>query len=256
MAKTDGDPRPIGQIRADIFSLLLRRPADPGLPQVTANITVTAALDALEGAAATPGSVDGLPITAAHVRELLQRLTALGLRAPDGCSLTLALTDADGRLLATVTPGQLERLARRGCRQHPDTGCGCAVLDRPPATSAYTPTGAQHTFVTTRDRGCRFPHCGQRVGWTDRDHVVPHGDGGATDCANLCCLCRSHHRLKTLAHGWRFVMDDDGTLHVTTPSGITRITRPPGLRPPPPEPSGPGSPPPLLRTPDDEPPPF
>jgi hypothetical protein len=26
-------------------------------------------------------------------------------------------------------------------------------------------------------------------------------------------------------------MDADGTLHVTTPSGVTRTTRPPGLRP-------------------------
>jgi hypothetical protein len=41
-------------------------------------------------------------------------------------------------------------------------------------------------------------------------------------------LCRSHHRLKTFASGWRFAMDDDGTLHVTTPSGVTRTTRPPG----------------------------
>ena len=37
-------------------------------------------------------------------------------------------------------------------------------------------------------------------------------------------------------------MDDDGILTVTTPTGITRVTRPPGLQP--------------LRDPDDEPPPF
>ena len=28
-------------------------------------------------------------------------------------------------------------------------------------------------------------------------------------------------------------MSDDGVLTVTTPSGVTRTTRPPGLRPPP-----------------------
>ncbi|MBB3083993.1 DUF222 domain-containing protein [Geodermatophilus sabuli] len=50
--------------------------------------------------------------------------------------------------------------------------------------------------------------------------------------ADAVDACRGHHRLKTLARGWRFVMDDDGTLHVTNPSGITRTTRPPGLRPP------------------------
>jgi hypothetical protein len=146
--------------------------------------------------------------------------------------VTCALTDAAGALRATATLDQLRRLARRGCPVHPDhRGCGCPVLDRPPVTDGYTPTAAQHAFATTRDRACRFPHCVQRTGWADRDHVLPHADGGATDCANLCCLCRSHHRLKTHARGWRFVLDDDGTLHVTTPSGVTRTTRPPGLRP-------------------------
>jgi hypothetical protein len=127
------------------------------------------------------------------------------------------------------------------------------VLDRPDAVDRYTPAPAQQAFVRTRDRSCRFPTCGQRVGWADADHVIPHAAGGATDCANLCCLCRSHHRLKTFARGWRFEMDADGVLYVTTPSGITRTTRPPGTRPPP-EPD----PPPVRGTapPDHDPPPF
>jgi hypothetical protein len=90
------------------------------------------------------------------------------------------------------------------------------------------------------------------VGWADRDHVIPHDCGGPTDCANLCCLCRSHHRLKTHARGWHFAMDPDGTLHVTTPSGVTRTTRPPGPRAPAPDPPEADGPPP----PDGDPPPF
>jgi hypothetical protein len=43
-------------------------------------------------------------------------------------------------------------------------------------------------------------------------------------------------------------MEPDGTLHVTTPCGITRTTRPPGLRRPGPEPPPPDR--------DDDPPPF
>ena len=109
------------------------------------------------------------------------------------------------------------------------------MLGAPPDTDGYGPTDRQQTFVETRDRTCRMPNCGQRVGWADLDHVVPHACGGGTTCTNLCCLCRSDHRLKTFARGWRFVMDPDGTLHVTTPSGITRTTRPPGVRRPPPE---------------------
>ncbi len=97
----------------------------------------------------------------------------------------------------------------------------------------YTPSPAQYRFIRTRDRHCRMPGCTARAGWADLDHVQAHNRGGDTDCTNLCCLCRRHHRLKTFAPGWTFRMADDGTLTVTTPSGITRTTRPPGLTPPP-----------------------
>jgi hypothetical protein len=90
-----------------------------------------------------------------------------------------------------------------------------------------------------------MPNCGQRVGWADHDHVVAHSVGGRTSCTNLCCLCRSDHRLKTFARRWWFRMDPDGTLHVTSPSGVTRVSRPPGLRPPePPPPPDPAADPP------------
>ena len=59
--------------------------------------------------------------------------------------------------------------------------------------------------------------------------MVPHAEGGETDCVNLCCLCRRHHRLKTHAHGWVYAMTPDGVLSVTTPSGVTRVSRPPGM---------------------------
>ena len=122
------------------------------------------------------------------------------------------------------------------------------MLGVPADRDGYSPSSRQETFVTTRDRTCRMPNCGQRVGWADLDHVIAHSCGGETSCTNLCCLCRTDHRLKTFARGWRFVMEPDGTLHVTTPSGVTRTTRPPGLRRPPPTPPPP--------EPDDDPPPF
>src|SRR3954451_1291274 len=125
MAKQDGDERPIRQIRTEVFSLPLRRPGTTW-PAVSANLTITAALDALEGASSTPGQVDGFAITPAHLRELLARVGALGLQAPDGGSLTFALTDEHGRLLANVDLAQLQRLVRRG-----------QGLGSPPATDAY-----------------------------------------------------------------------------------------------------------------------
>jgi hypothetical protein len=237
LAKQDGDVRPIRQIRTEIYSLLLRYPGLLG--GVQAHLTITASLEALEGTSTAPGDVNGFAITPAQLRDLLARIGALGLQAPEDGSFTLALRDSDGRLLATTDPKDLARRVRRGDGINP-----------PPPSDSYEPTDAQHRFIGTRDRTCRFPNCGQRAGWADHDHVLPHADGGATDCTNLCCLCRSHHRLKTFARGWTFTMLPDGTLEVTTPTGITRVTRPPGLRPAP-EPAEPPA-----AGPEDELPPF
>jgi hypothetical protein len=181
-----------------------------------------------------PAEVDGQPITAGHLRALLEQLDALcpgGLQAPAGGSLDVALVDpVSGALRATVNRTELERLARRGCPDHPGDDCRCPLLDRPPPVDRYRSTPSQRRFLTTRDRTCRHPGCRNDAAWADLDHVVPHAAGGGTACENLCCLCRRHHRLKTHAPGWSFVMTAEGVLTVTTPSGVTRTTRPPGLR--------------------------
>ncbi|WP_104525748.1 HNH endonuclease signature motif containing protein [Blastococcus atacamensis] len=87
--------------------------------------------------------------------------------------------------------------------------------------------------MTVRDRHCRMPGCRRRAGRCDIDHGHPFADGGPTACANLCCLCRRHHRIKTFARGWSFSLLDDGRLVVRTPSGVSRTTRPPGWYPDP-----------------------
>ena len=275
MWKADGDHRPIGQLRSLVLADLVLRPWDTRRPPVTAHMTVVAPLPSLRDPTTMgtddpagsdvgclglepAGEVDGQPITAAHLRELLAHLDALcpgGLQAPVDGRLDISLVDpVTGRLRATVTRPELQRLVRRGCPAHPPTGlpppaagpgtsgppaarpgtgrpagdCGCPVLDVPPAVDRYRPSAAQRRHVRARDRTCRHPGCVRSVAYTDVDHVVPHGAGGVTDCANLCCLCRRHHRIKTHAAGWRYVMTDDGVLSVTTPSGVTRTTWPPG----------------------------
>ena len=235
IAKADGDQHSLGQLRVGVLCDLVTRPWDTTRPPVTAHLTVHAPLPTLHAGAPTAAptaEVDGQPITAAHLRSLLEQLDALcpgGLQAPAGGTLDVALTDAaTGALRATVTRTQLERLARRGCPRHPDGTCGCPVLDRPPPVHRYRPSAAQRRFITIRDRTCRHPGCGNAAGWADLDHVVAHAHGGDTACENLCCLCRRHHRLKTHAPGWSFTMTPDGVLTVTTPSGVTRTTGPPG----------------------------
>jgi hypothetical protein len=226
--KKAGDERPIGQLRSAMLHDLVTRPWQER-PTVSAHVEVVATLAALESAAAgAPGAgtepvlVDGEPVTAALARELLERLDALcpgGLQPPTDGTLSIAMTDREGRLLEAVTRRELETAVRRG-----------QGLSPPPAVDRYEPTPAQRRFGRTRDRTCRHPGCGNRAGWADLDHVVAHADGGETDCANLCCLCRRHHRLKTHARGWRYTMTCDGVLTVTTPSGVTRDSRPPGMR--------------------------
>jgi hypothetical protein len=267
MVKADGDTRPIGQLRTEIMADLILRPWDTSRPPVTAHVTVIAPLPVLHQqpagqpctvpTAEDAATVDGAPITARQLRDLLEQLDALcpgGLRAPTGGSLGIDLVDPDtGVLRATVTRWELEQLARRGCPEHPSADCGCVLLDRPPSVDRYEPTPAQHRFVKARDRTCRHPGCRRPARWTDADHVQAHADGGETACTNLCALCRRHHRLKTHARGWRFTMTDDGVLAVTTPSGVTRTTRPPGRRLPPRlQLVTSGGPP----DPDDDPPPF
>ncbi|MGY2001586.1 HNH endonuclease signature motif containing protein [Blastococcus sp. SYSU DS1024] len=148
---------------------------------------------------------------------------------------------ADGRLIAVATRRQLRRAAghQRPSRtrgkaptsrptptgQQPRSGPG---LGPPAPTTTYGPTAGQRRFLHVRDRHCRMPGCRRRPGRCDIDHGIAHADGGPTDCWNLCCLCRRHHRIKTFARGWRFQLLADGRLIVRTPSGISRTTRPPG----------------------------
>jgi hypothetical protein len=60
-----------------------------------------------------------------------------------------------------------------------------------PRGTRRAPARRERAVPVSRDRcGSRpedvgVPTCGQRVGWADADHVVPHGHGGATACANL-----------------------------------------------------------------------
>ena len=212
--------------------------------------------------------ISGEIVTAAQCRELLEDLDMLGIRAsPAGGSVRVAVGNpATGRVVAVATRNELRRGgsgSRRRARHRSRRLTGAAPPARepvpgpvdgvpgrvdgvpgpvegvpgrddspglrpPPDTCAYRPTAAQRTFVRVRDRHCRMPGCRRRAGRCDIDHSVAHADGGSTACWNLCCLCRRHHRLKTFARDWHFELLPDGRLLVRTPSGVSRVTRPPG----------------------------
>ncbi|WP_166906873.1 HNH endonuclease signature motif containing protein [Mycobacterium sp. DL440] len=100
------------------------------------------------------------------------------------------------------------------------------------STLRYQPTVSVQRWVRCRDLTCRFPGCEHPAEDCDIDHTVPfdHNDpthGGLTVPANLKCLCRFHHRLKTFG-GWRDEQCPDGTVVWTSPSGKTYCTTPGG----------------------------
>ncbi|WP_236828895.1 HNH endonuclease signature motif containing protein, partial [Blastococcus sp. MG754426] len=203
--------------------------------------------------------VAGEVVTAAQCREILRALDLLGVgAAPTGGCVQIAIGNpADGRLITVATRSRLRRAAghrRRTRNRHrtrhgskagtagaatpttgPATGRETQLTDRPangpglgpPApTTAYRPTAGQRRFLHVRDRHCRMPGCRRRAARCDIDHATAHAHGGPTDCWNLCCLCRRHHRIKTSARGWAFTLLPDGQLAVRTPSGVSRTTRP------------------------------
>ncbi|KAA0918681.1 HNH endonuclease signature motif containing protein [Dietzia sp. ANT_WB102] len=112
----------------------------------------------------------------------------------------------------------------------PDTHPGTA--DTPHGAPRYRPSAALAHRIRLRDGTCRHPGCSVPAEACDIDHVRPFDHtnptaGGLTTEGNLMCLCRQHHRFKTF-HGWRYHLNPDATLTVTTDTGHTITTNPDG----------------------------
>ena len=100
-------------------------------------------------------------------------------------------------------------------------------LGAPEPTDGYRPRAALDRFGRARDRYCRFPGCRRRVPKAgELDHIVAHPHG-PTAAANLAGFCGTNHRGKHQAPGWTYALTPDGTLTVTTPTGLIAVTEPP-----------------------------
>ena len=180
----------------------------PGLSRADALVAV--AEDYLCSAAAGGGHDGaGPPVElVVHVdhEALLERVAAVtsaaAVAAPeDATPARTCATLADGTAVALATARRL--------------ACDASVVivggdDRAPDPSRRTRriSPRLRRALRLRDDGCRFPGCTNRR--TDAHHVVHWTHGGATSLANLCSLCRRHHRL-VHEHGYRIRTDRDGT---------------------------------------------
>jgi hypothetical protein len=185
---------------------------------------------------AAPDSMTALRAASAEQRAalagLLERTAGGGLADRPRVALVDALT---GTLLALTDTAELTRVAtcgRAACRRRPGR-CDHDLTGRPgfgvpPDGPEYRPRTALDRFVRMRDRRCRFPGCRLPVpasGELDHDH--PYAEGGRTAASNLTGYCTPHHRGKHQAPGWACALAPDGTLTVTTPTGLTAVTEPP-----------------------------
>ena len=240
-AKADGDPRPIGQIRAEVSAAMTLRPWDDSRPPVTAELRVLAPLNSLLPDPADPDAggrptgvaeVEGEPITAAHLRALLTALDAVS--APAACRPPPAARCTwicSAPAVACSPPSRAGNSNRRYAAAACSTPRGTVGVrswtghPRPRATRPPPPSAGGVAPVTT---GAATPAAATGPAGRISTTSSRTPRAGPTDCDNLCCLCRRHHRLKTHSSGWSFHLDADGALLVTTPSGVTRISRPPG----------------------------
>ena len=169
---------------------------------------VTQAEDAIAALRAATGAQRDL------LSHLLSRAGGGGLTERPRIALTHALS---GALVALSDLPELRRAA----------SCGRAGLSPPRPTDGYRPSAELDRFVRARDRRCRFPGCGRRVPrGGELDHNRPY-PVGPTSAANLTGYCTTHHRGKHQAAGWVHRLDADGTLTVTTPTGLVAVTTPP-----------------------------
>jgi hypothetical protein len=161
--------------------------------------------------------------------DLLTRTAGGGLADRPRVALVDALTGALVSLTDLPTLRRTGCGARR-CRRDP-AGCSHDLSGRPGPgapcpTAGYRPSTALDRFLRARDRRCRFPGCRRPVAKGELDHRIRYPDG-PTAATNLAGFCVGHHRGKHQAPGWEHHLAPDGTLTVTTPTGLTAITEPP-----------------------------
>jgi hypothetical protein len=163
--------------------------------------------------------LDGLP-PALFCKPLREVTLAEAMRPPVG---HLASIRPAAMMGGQFLPGAITRRAARRATRTEIVHPGQAPPER-----RYRPSQKLADFVRCRDLTCRFPGCTEPATNCDVDHTIPW-PYGPTQAANLKCLCRKHHLLKTFwggDGGWQDCQEPDGTVIWTAPDGRTHATTP------------------------------
>ena len=100
-------------------------------------------------------------------------------------------------------------------------------MARRDAVDHHDPPPWMRDLVILRDRHCIFPGCTRDARACDLDHTTPYidpdegGPPGQTRPDNLACLCRRHHRAKTLGL-WRYTRRPTATTSGMDPTASPR----------------------------------
>jgi Domain of unknown function (DUF222) len=227
-AVCDGDPRTLEQRRADALGALAhggdRLSCLCGDPECAAAgaapsavvINVIAEQNSLCDDTAVQLDGAGPPGPSTAQLRNMTIAEALAQPPPTGSANTNpAVVMGGGILPAPLLAAKLASTAMIRPVIHPG--------DSPPEPR-YVPSAALARFVRCRDLTCRFPGCDEPADRCDIDHTIPY-PVGPTQAANLKCLCRKHHLLKTFC-GWRDRQLPDGTVIWSSPSSQAYTTHP------------------------------
>lgn len=178
------------------------------------------AADALVAAAETAGAAAPATVgpDGAELRHVVVHVDA-GRLTGDGDGDRGELDD--GQLLADDTIRRLACDGRVSLQTH-DSGGSPLDVSR---SHRRIPRRLRRALAD-RDRGCRFPGCGN-THFVDAHHVIHWADGGPTELTNLVSLCRFHHRVLHEA-GFTVRLHPDGTAWFHRPDGAPL----PASRPP------------------------
>ncbi|APX04087.1 HNH endonuclease signature motif containing protein [Arthrobacter sp. QXT-31] len=183
--------RTLTQLRADVFSTSLLRPA----PGITGG-----AAGAGQGGSFPGGSAPAGEMTAGEVPSpQAQVLVTVPVFSLLGHTDEPATLDGYGPIPASMARRLVANGATSFFRVLTDPRDGAPLeIGR----TSYRLTKPMRQWLRLRDAKCTFPNCTNHSLDNDADHILAWADGGGTGVTNLGQPCPKHHRLKH-ATAWR-----------------------------------------------------